>query len=234
MRVSILSLLLVACTCFAVDAVAQDNVHNNAFWNDANGRPLKLNTDFRVEGSPFYYENYCAADIIMASGKKYENIKVKLNVVDNQILFAGPADQELEALSAIKRIRFYNYLSGGTAYDETVIISTKPVINEKGNEIYAVLVDSATKLLRRIKISYTDNKPYNEAVITRTYNRTESLYLLKPGNNQEPIKVQKSKSGMLELLGDKYKQIDAFIERNKMRCKTDKEIAILVAYYNTL
>lgn len=212
--------------------IAQDNLHDNAFWNDANGRPLKLNTDFRVEGSPFFYDAYCAADVYLANGKKYENVKVKLNVVDNLVLFENAKGEEMETVAGVKRIHFYSFLNGGNAYEETVVISNKPIINEKGNELFSVLVDSNTKLLKKIKINFTDDKPYNAAVITRTYTRSESLYLQK--GNSEPEKLQKNKAAVLELLGNKYKQLNEFIEKNRLKCRNEKEIAQVVAYYNTL
>jgi len=227
-------LLLLLVTCWGMAYGQPDNINNNAFWNDANGRPLKINVDFRVEGSPFYYEEYCQADVYMANGKKYENVRVKLNLVENDLLFKTDKNEEMIVTSAVNKIKFYNYTYQGVFKEEITLISFKPVLNEKGTDIFELLDDGTAKLVKKVDVNFTDNKPYNEATITRTYNRTETLYALMPGNNQELIKVQKNKTGILELFADNYNKIATYIDEGKLKCKTEKDIIQVFQYYNSL
>jgi len=229
-----ITLLLLMVICCRMAYGQPDNINNNAFWNDANGRPLKINVDFRVEGSPFYYEEYCQADVYMSNGKKYENVRVKLNLVENDLLFKTDKNEEMIATSAVNKIKFYNYTYQGAFKEEIILTSFKPVLNEKGTDIFELLVDSTVKLVKKVDVNYTDNKPYNEATITRTYNRTEILYALMPGKNQELIKVQRNKTGILELFADNYNKIASYIDERKLKCKTEKDIIQVFQYYNSL
>jgi hypothetical protein len=55
-----------------------------------------------------------------------------------------------------------------------------------------------------------------------------------PGNNQELIKVQKNKSGILGLFADNYNKMASFIDEHKIKCKTEKDIIQVFQYYNSL
>ena len=207
---------------------------DNAFWNDINGRPLKFLTDYRMDGSPYYYDEYCLADIYMSNGKKYENAQVKLDLVEKEVLFMTEKGEEMVAIPHIKKIRFYNYYHNGVAKDPITITSFKLALNEKGAEIFEVLVDSTIKLGRMINVSYTDSKGYNDASITRTYKRTESLMALIPSKSEDPVKLQRNKTAILKLLDDKKNQVAAYIEKNNLKCKSDKDIIQVFHYYNSL
>lgn len=216
--------------CIACASYTQDNVHNNAFWNDANGRPLKLNTGFRTEGSPFLYDEYRIADIHAANGQQYKGIKVKLNLAENSILYLSDKNEEMIAEIPIKKI----VLDAIGKSKPVTLISTRPILNEKGAPVFEVLVDGTAKLLKKLTINYTDTRPYNEASVVRTYIQNNTLYAQTPKVGFQPQKIAKRKTDVLDLLSDKLKQIQSYMESNKLSCKNEKEIILVFEYYNTL
>jgi hypothetical protein len=216
--------------CIAYASYTQDNVHNNAFWNDANGRPLKLNTGFRTEGSPFLYDDYRIADIHAANGQQYKGIKVKLNLAENSILYLSDKNEEMIAEIPIKKIVF----NGIGNSKPVTLISTRPVLNEKGAPVFEVLVDGTAKLLKKLTISYTDTRPYNEASVVRTYIQNNTLYAQTPNAGFQLQKIAKRKTDLLDLFSDKLKQIQSYMESNKLSCRNEKEIILVFEHYNTL
>lgn len=230
MRTRIFYLLLLA-LAIAAQVAAQDNIHNNAFWNDANGRPLRLQSEFKVEGSPYYNDEYCEADVFLSNGKKYQNVKVKVNLVDNDIVFMNDKKEEMIVTSSVSKVHFY--ACERRSNKPVTIAALAPVMNQKGTTLYEILVDGSAKLLKKVSANYLDTKGYNEAGVTRTYTITETLYALLPGD-AVPVKVQKSKNGVIELFTKNQQMVTAFIEKNKLRCKSDEDIAEIFQYYNSI
>ncbi len=76
----------------------------NAFWADMSGRPLYLQENYVAEGSPYFLDKYYFAEVTMVNGKVYKDIQVKVNILDNQVLYLTDDDKEMVSTSAIKRI----------------------------------------------------------------------------------------------------------------------------------
>ncbi|MBC7851466.1 MAG: hypothetical protein H7Y31_17110 [Chitinophagaceae bacterium] len=232
----VLSKIFILCLAFFIGntAYGQSNMDNNAFWNDANGRPLKINTGFRVEGTPFYNELYCLADVVMMNGRIYKGIKVKFNLADNNLIFVTNSGEEMAAASPVRSVTFHNYAENNIFRERVNLTSFSTALNQPGAEIYEVLVDTGLKLMKKIQVTYADAKPYNEATITRTYNRKEVLYALPSGPDTKAIKISRNANDLLPLFGDKQSEMKVYLRENKVNFKSDQDLQRIFEYYNSL
>ena len=95
------------------------------------------------------------------------------------------------------------------------------------------MLDSGkVSLLKKISITYRDEKKYGEAVITRHFDRKEIEYLRQA--NGEYVKLDKSRSFILTALSDKRERIENYITNNNIKCKSAKDFQLIVMYYNSL
>ncbi len=203
----------------------------NPFMADANGRPMYLKNEYAVEGSPYFNEQYQLAEITSTAGKVYPNIQVKVNLSENEVLYLADDGKEMIASIAIKKIRFIKFVSKEGIADKVLESFGQPM-NTPKNPVYDVLEAGKATLLKQIKVSFQDNRRFNEASITRTFQRTEIFHVLLPDG-----KIQKLGSGkdeIISLLPDKKAEVSAFIDEKRLKCRNVDDYRKVIAYYNSL
>jgi len=199
------------------------------FLNDANGRPVITNpNNYVADGSPFLFDDYMPAEITFQTGKVYKDVKTKLNLADNELLFMDSNGNEMIAAAMVKSVKFLK--PGGSG--EILLESPGNSINATRAPVYQVLLDKKAKLLKQVSVTYTEARKYGEGSVTRTYKKNENYFAVFPG--QPPQKFDKTKSSVAAVFGDKQPQILSFIEQNKLRCKTDEDFIKIFEYYFTL
>ena len=204
----------------------------NPFMNDANGRPLYWGSNYIADGSPYYHDSYNLAEITSTSGKVYKDVRIKLNLVDLAIQYMTEDGGEMIASTGIKSIRFPVLSTEDGPKSNVWLISSTPSINQPNAIIYQVLDSGKVSLLKKISITYRDEKKYGEAVITRHFDRKEIEYLRQA--NGEYVKLDKSRSFILTALSDKRERIENYITNNNIKCKSAKDFQLIVMYYNSL
>jgi len=78
------------------------------FKNDAKGRPLYLTVNFATEGSPYFAEDYQPAQLTIMGGAVYNNVKVKLNLLDHLVQYLQPDGREMITEMPVQKIKFLN------------------------------------------------------------------------------------------------------------------------------
>src|SRR5687767_10602694 len=73
---------------------------------DAWGRPIRPQTTYQVEGSPYFPLNYSKARISFENGKYNSNVLARINFYDNSIVYQGENDQEMELIIPVISIEF--------------------------------------------------------------------------------------------------------------------------------
>lgn len=204
----------------------------NFYFIETNGRPLLINSQYNTDGSPFYYEEYAWADLISMNGQSYNGILVKFNISEKQIQFINPAGTEMIAGVPIKKIRLLNVIREDGSVENITLESDTGALNDPAGNVYQVLDSGKISLVKKIDISYSDEKPYGQASVTRHFTRKESDYIILPGGEYK--KLEKNKSFITEALKDKEKQVAVFIETNNIKCKSTKDFQKIISYYNSL
>jgi hypothetical protein len=203
----------------------------NPFMNDANGRPLFWGSSYVADGSPYFNEEYNWAEIITLEGKVYKDIRVKFNVMDRVVQYLAEDGKEMIATLPIKSIRF-PVIPSPEGLNNTLLWNPQGALNTPAAPVYEVLDSGRISFFKKIDITYRDEKKYSEAVITRHFDRKESYYFLLPDGTM--TKLDKSRSFITDLLKDKKTEVDTYIDANKIKCKTVKDMQLIIKYYNSL
>lgn len=231
---------LLAFTLLQTAVLAQSNFDRNlsggnAFANDINGRPMYLKTEYTADGSPYLYEEYCLAEVTLLTGKVYDNVRAKINLQEKLLIYPLDNGMEMILTSPISKIRFYSIITQGKAFPERTFKGYGKPLNDPGGEIYEVMYeDSASALLKRVAVTYTDSKAYGEATITRSFRRSTSYFAAVPSSGKELVKVEKDPKAVSALFGNKTATIKSFIDQKKFKCKSEDELIEVFKYYGTL
>ena len=205
---------------------------SNPFMTDADGRPLYLHADYKADGSPYLSDKYQLADVIAADGKIYTGIMVKIDLAENRVVYMVKEGMEMVASLPVSKIVFNNYINDDGVIESNVFIGYPKALNEPGNAVYQVLETGNATLLRNIKVTYRDDRKYNEAGKTRIFSQTEGLFALLPGNKL--VKVEKGQEALAALFPDKMKEVAAFIQSSHLKCKSKEDAVAVFKFYNSL
>jgi hypothetical protein len=211
---------------FSLNGVAQ-----NPFMDDANGRPLYLRTSYSGEGSPYFSETYNEAEVTGADGKLYRNVRVKINLLDNEVLYLDAAGKEMIATMPIQKIRLLGFIDA-TGVSDKVLKSNGQSLNTPNAPVYEVMDSGRCVLLKQVKVTFKDEKRYNEASVTRVFKRIESYFVLMAGGKLQ--KLGQGKEDVLAILKDKEALVRAFIDMNNLKCRRAEDYKQVFGYYNSL
>jgi hypothetical protein len=106
------------------------------------------------------------------------------------------------------------------------------VDNNTPNTFYEVLVDGKLALLKLHKKTTGLSQQNALASNKREFILQEDVYLASKG--QAPVKWKKDKDALLELMGDKKTEVNAWLGKNKVNLKKEEGLADLVKFYDTL
>lgn len=208
------------------------NNYSNAqqFMNDANGRPLYVHTDYSIEGSPFYYPEYCTAVLKVQNGKTYSGVKVKINLLDNSIVYDAGDGKEMVATSAIEQIRLYNCSEPSK---NQVLVSGMPGVDKQDSKAWYIRLDSGSvHLLKYIQVIYRDTKYYGSNLTTRVFEQKESYYAYS--SDKGMVRLARDNEVVMAVLAGRKKQVQDFVAANEIRCKKEADLVKLFQYYNSL
>jgi len=208
---------------------AQSDMGSNPFFNDGNGRPLYLKTNYKSEGSPYLFEEYLPANLLTLDGRIYNNIKVKVNLLDKEIYYLMPDGKEMVSIMPIKKITFEPGIK--TSGDSLVFTGITLPINAPGAAFYQACAQGKMTLLKQISITYKDLQEYGNTSITRSFSRKERIFVY---DNVGSLLKPDGEKAILELLADKKKDVQQFISVNHSNLKREKDLITLFKYYNSL
>jgi hypothetical protein len=204
----------------------------NPFMEDAEGHPLKWGSTYVIDGDPYFHKDYAFADLTSASGKTYKDVRIKFNLVERQLQYILDDGKEMVANTSIKKIRFPSLYTEDGVLTNVVLQSDTGFLNNPDANIYQVFDSGRVSLMKKINETFTDNQKYSEATTTRHFQRQEIDFIVD--TNGEFRKLEKSKSFILELLKDKFKEVELYINKNNLKCKSFKDFRDIVQYYNSL
>lgn len=223
------SLILIS-TSIIIQAQKMGVFHNEEMktMEDAHGRPIRPQTTYKVEGTPFYPDNYSAARLVFVNGGKNSAVKAKLNLYDNTILYQTDKGVEMEVIVPVLKIEFADSINGGY----NIVFQNGFVGNNLKEKIYYQVLDSGKlTLLKQIAVNYRDFTPYGTAVITRRFDQKPAYFIL---NETTVNKIGKNGENILEILADKKNEITAYIAAHSLRLKNEADMVSVIGYYNSL
>lgn len=214
--------LLILCFISVVKISAQSNV----FLSDkVTGNLYLPNTESTIEGTRLLFEDWMPGVIYMKDGYKADKFLLKFDFYSNELLFL----HEGKTLVVVNPVKEF-VITPTTGAPCLFRRGYQPI--ERNDEIsfYQVIQDGPVSLLKFTSKSINERKEYNKAGTIKEYATSINYFIAK--SNGEIIKIKKDKSSLLSAIGDADGKLQTWVDKNKLRCKTEEDMIAVVKAYN--
>ena len=168
-------------------------------------------------------QNMVAGYFVQANGKRFEIEKMAYNAYEKRVEYA------------VKNDLFYpkeQIIEFGFESGEVFQRNFKPMDDHDEATYFQVLYNAKTRLLLHTRAALLEVAAYSSADKIKHFDSTDTYYVLKSDGTFS--KSRRLDSTLLEVLGDKKPLIDAFIDTNKLKCKSASDLKKVLAYYDSL
>jgi len=231
-------LLLIALPLLALQAQAQNNVvdvdkntkplDNREFYATG-GFPLNSTKYVKVTGgSPYLSESWMKATIVTPAGTQYDGLRLKVDLIDNSVIYLNPKGEEMVCLAQLSKIALRDSITGKTYLLE----NSGEVPGYTGDKGWLeVLSGGKLTLYKQTSKSISESKAYGSS-ITEQRIRANEKYLVSIGGIITRIKKVKEIADLVP--ADKKQQLLGQIEKEKWTGKKESDYIKAVEYYNSL
>lgn len=197
---------------------------------DINGRPVP-DIIINVEGSPYFIDSFCYANILLSDGKVFENIKMKIDLQNHEAHFIAGDSKEIIAGDGIIKESVLSDSANGKWFFSHFKTGFPPIDKNNDKHFYQVLSNGEIQFLKLIKKEIVETQNVMTLEIRKQYVQYEEYYIFRNG---EIKKLKKEKEFVLGLLQDRDKKIEEFLKDKKMNFKNITMLTTLFDYYNSL
>jgi len=200
------------------------------FITDVNGQPFQNKYDNYV-GSLFLNDEFQLADIILQNGKSFQNVKTKINLLDQEMVFLS-TDGKFGILGngQVKEIRFLTSIKDSNAV-RTFRTGFPKVDVLYPYSFYEVLADGKIVLLKSIMKYAVENKNELSGEVSRQIETVENFYTFK---DNQIKRIKKDRDMIYDLMSDKKGEIGSYQKKFNPNLKNLTELTNLVKFYNGL
>ncbi|TSD66789.1 hypothetical protein FFF34_005135 [Inquilinus sp. KBS0705] len=201
------------------------NAANAQFRNDISGKPILTQTYTDVEGSPYLNDDWQTGTVKFANGKSIIGVKLKYDIVADELYFADKNDEPLSFVDTVKeftlagpdKLRYFRKGFAGIA-------KTTP------NSYFEVLADGGVQLIKKTSKVVLETQAFNSATKTKSFQEDVRYYLV---NNGKAVQVKNDRKSILAALPNKQEQIKGYADAGKLNFKSDTDLAAIITYYNS-
>ncbi len=201
-------------------------VHNN-FYKDADLSVVKDKYPPFASGTPYFIDEWLNADAELEHGEIFKDVRMRLDLVDNTLQYISPDGRELVASGAIKTVVFKDSTAGNQF--KFVNSSFLGVKKEKSAWLLE-LVSGRACFYKQILKSINEPKNYMPGGTEISVISSEE-YFIYADSILLPVKRIKDVPGMVHY---NFKQVDAYIDKNKLSGKSESGFIQVINYYNSL
>jgi hypothetical protein len=183
---------------------------------DGNGKMVNMGVDMENYGTPFFDTEFLPANIVLATGQRYENVLVKINLLSNEVIYKTPEGKELAVLPPIKQVELNK--NGNLLFFEYGF----PVYEKQSQKtIYQVLAKGKVSLIKYFFVQVTEAKPYSSATMLRTIEQFPKLFLYDQSMSLK--KAPKSNEDLLSLYKEDATKIQSILQKNNLKIKKEED-----------
>lgn len=203
---------------------------SQVFISDVNGRPFESRFD-DVSGTPYFNAAYKYADITLKQGRKFTQVKMKINLVTQETIFvsANGIEGYMEA-GMVKEISYAD-TTAGAILQYKFQTGFPSVDRQSDRHFYQVLAEGRCGLVRSIVKKVIERRNELSGEVVREFESTENVYLYING---EMKRFKKDKEAVLSVLSDKQAELSQFVSEHKTNFKNIDQVVLLLNYYNSL
>jgi hypothetical protein len=215
-------------TTINVDKVEGDNVSRHFYV--VGGSPVSTAKYVKVvSGSPYFSDKKMLGTIEIYGGKKVDSLWLRLDLIENSVLYTIANKPEMQATSPIEKLTLNDPVSG--EHYVFVHSSSFRVIEQTIEPgWYQLLYSDQASLYKKINKVVSEIRPYNSATFEQSINTTSAYLIL---TKEGLIKIKKIGT-IPDVLTDKRDMLKAYLKQNRLNGKGDKDYLEVVKYYNSL
>jgi hypothetical protein len=196
------------------------------FMRGLAGEPIVATQYSKVkEGSPFLYEDWQKGIIILGDGQSYENLPLKLNLLEGTVHYKTDDNQEFVPDAAVKEVILINVEN----QKKLQFIHSSFICKEEKRGWYQVLDSGQAWLFRLDSRILSEVKPYGSAVIEEHITNS-GIFVLKFDNQCYKLKNTQELRNKLILLKPESK--DKLPKNGNSR--SEEEMSSYMKYFNAL
>ena len=212
-----------------IDINKVDNIGSNTFYS-VGGAPF-VNAKFvRLKsGTPYFSDEWMKAKGLSVQGKAYSAPAVRLNLLDDQLIFIDAKGVEFIASIPLKQLVLVDtinareyHLFHSTSFPESV---------QARSGWYLQLASGAADLFVSHRKQLSENKPYGSATTEQTISTAEHYFIYAKGVLHQ---VRKPKE-IPDILQDKKTELEAYLKKANLKdLPLPMQLSDVVSYYNNL
>jgi hypothetical protein len=200
------------------------------FLSDVNGQAF-VNKYEGISGSVYDNTEYQLAKIILKDGRVYNDVKTRINLLEQEVNFIASNGQEGFLGKGMASEITYQDNSGSNLEAKVFQCGFPPIDNQNRISFYQILFNGKTSLLKSVYKSIQERNNDMSGERFKEFATYENMYLLKEGTMS---RIKKDKSSLIALFQDKKEAITKYIDDQKLNLKNEAHLIDLVKYYNTL
>lgn len=197
---------------------------------DNEGGPFKNNYG-NIEGSPFFIEHYCPANLKLNKGTEYQNILTKLDLYTHEIIVIDKDNKEIIVTEGLVVNVSLTDTAGGIPHMDIFRCGYPAIDKNKPFNYYQVLSDGKLQLLKHIRKEIAVEKNIQSGEIRKEFVTREEYYTFSYG---EIKKLKRDKEYIKELMKDQEQKINEYVKVKKLSFKNISGLSALFDYYNSL
>jgi hypothetical protein len=208
----------------------KSSAKTTVFINEAVYRSF-VNYTVQVSRSPYFTDEYKTANIKLTSGRLLEKVKMKIDLVVQQVLFISSNGIEINFdPGMVKQITYSDTTTNGIVFYK--FQTGFPVMDRQDKKnFYLVLADGTCTFVKSILKKVIGVKKIVLSEVADEYETFEDYYLFIKGGIK---KLKKDKEFILAELSDKQVAVNEFILANQTNFKNMEHLIKLFNFYNSL
>ena len=207
----------------------QSDDHKVIDRSGENGTIMYFFQKEEIQGSQFLKDDWMRAALYGDKGIKFESAKVKFDSYNNKFVF-DKHDTTYELSSMIYTLYLYPD-EGDTS--KKIVFKKGYSINNKinANKYLQVLAEGKISLLKFYSKDLEEYSEYGNATKFKRFKDMEQYYVLQNGQ-YSPISL--SAKNLENQMQSKWAEMQAYMKKNNLSAKNEKDWAALINYYNSL
>lgn len=180
---------------------------------------------------PYYIdENWLVGEFQILNNVKFKELPMRFNLIDNQLYFK---DRKVVRVISANLLKGFSWTNLNGEIESFIIGNT---IGFDTDAVFRIAIQDSVSLYSKNSTKIIKAN-YNEALSIG--DKTDKIKLVREFyfqiKNGNLVKLENSRKKVLAAIPDQYfKEVDYFINANKLKFKYDQDFVELIKYWNTL
>ncbi|WP_143053905.1 hypothetical protein [Parapedobacter koreensis] len=179
-----------------------------------------------IQGNPYLFNGWRKGEVTLTGNEKFTGLNLKYDQVNDEVLYEGKGGNDYHFAKQVVAFSIVaddgesaSYRNGFGAYEKL-----------GNNAFYQVLYDGKVKFLRKEVKTIVERIVYGSANANKLVQRSERYFIKLEGKTLAEVK--RDRKSLLAFLGpEKSGDLGAFIDREKLKFKSDEDVIKLLQYF---